>query len=63
MFSFELSEAVSGISGCTFSLEGIPKAGTVFASYGNKLETGVDFRFVGKFQIYLYFYYFQARVV
>jgi len=42
--SFELSEAVSGISGCTFSLEGIPKAGTVFASYGNKLETGVDFR-------------------
>ena len=25
-------------------MEGVPKAGVVFASYGNKLETGVDFR-------------------
>ena len=43
-FSFELSEAVPGISGCTFSLEGIPKGGVTFANYGNKLETGTDFR-------------------
>jgi len=42
--SFELSEAVPGISGCTFSLEGIPKGGVTFANYGNKLETGTDFR-------------------
>ena len=34
-----------GIAGCTFNLEGIPKAGTVFATYGNKLETGLDFRY------------------
>ena len=44
-FSFELSEAVPGIAGCSFNLEGIPKAGTVFATYGNKLETGLDFRY------------------
>jgi len=42
--SFELSEAVPGISGCNFCLEGVPKAGVLFANCGNKLETGVDFR-------------------
>jgi len=41
---FELSDPVLGISGCFFNIEGIPKAGIQFASVGNKLETGIDFR-------------------
>ena len=39
-----LYEEVAGLSGCTFTIEGVPKTGFVFTKTGNKLETGVDFR-------------------
>lgn len=39
-----LSEEVAGLSGCTFTIEGVPKSGFAFTKTGNKLETGVDFR-------------------
>ena len=39
-----LSEEVPGLSGCTFTIEGVPKTGFAFTKTGNKLETGVDFR-------------------
>lgn len=39
-----LSEPVQGIGGCSFNIEGVPKAGFPFTKAGNKLETGLDFR-------------------
>ena len=44
-FRLVLSEEVPGLTGTTFSLEGVPKPGFVFTKTGNKLETGVDFRY------------------
>lgn len=40
----ELSTPVSGLAGVTFSLEGVPKGGFAFTKFGNKLDTGLDFR-------------------
>ena len=39
-----LSQPVRGLTGATFSLDNVPKAGFVFTKSGNKLETGTDFR-------------------
>ena len=39
-----LAEPVSGLTGATFTIENVPKAGFVFTKSGNKLETGTDFR-------------------
>lgn len=44
IFRLTLSEEVVGLSGCTFTIEAVPKTGFAFTKTGNKLETGVDFR-------------------
>jgi len=40
----ELDEAVAGLAGVSFTLEGVPKQGFGFTQSGNKMETGTDFR-------------------
>merc|ERR1711962_32344 len=42
--SLKLDEAVTGLAGKSFTLEGVPKAGFTFNTVGNKLETMTDFR-------------------
>ena len=44
IFSLILSEEVPGLTGATFTIEGVPKSGFVFTKQGNKMETGTDFR-------------------
>ena len=39
-----LATPVPGLTGTTFTIENVPKAGFVFTTSGNKLETGTDFR-------------------
>ena len=35
---------MEGITGATFTMDGVPKTGFCFTSSGNKMETGTDFR-------------------